>query len=279
GHRRAGCHRGDGAHSRRRADPAERAHAVRHGARAGLALLPHRRRVGVGDSGGRRVPAAGRAMSPRAGDMAADGAAQHERSHVSARTRPSDRHAHDHEHHEHDHDHGHGVHRTAAELRAIGRRRLTIVLALTAGFMLIEFIGGLLADSLALIADAGHMLSDAGALGLSIFALRFAPSPAPPEKTSGYLRIGMLAPPATGVALVVIALAIFWQAWQRLLHPEPVEGPLMLVVAAAGLAVNIVAALLLHGSAGHNLNVRGAYLHVLGDLLGSVGAIAAGLII
>lgn len=211
--------------------------------------------------------------------MAADGAAQHERSHVSARTRPSDRHAHDHEHHEHDHDHGHGVHRTAAELRAIGRRRLTIVLALTAGFMLIEFIGGLLANSLALIADAGHMLSDAGALGLSIFALWFARRPATPEKTYGYLRIEILAALANGVALVVIALAIFWQAWQRLLHPEPVEGPLMLVVAAAGLAVNIVAALLLHGSAGHNLNVRGAYLHVLGDLLGSVGAIAAGLII
>ena len=187
-------------------------------------------------------------------------------------------HTHDHDH-AHDHAHGPGHRHSAHDLRAVGRSRLGIVLALTAGFMLVEFIGGVLANSLALMADAGHMLSDAGALGLSIFALWFARRPATSAKSYGYLRIEILAALANGVALVVISLAIFWQAYRRLLAPEPVEGGLMLAVAAAGFVVNVIAALLLHRSAGHNLNVRGAYLHVLGDLLGSAGAIAAALII
>jgi cobalt-zinc-cadmium efflux system protein len=193
--------------------------------------------------------------------------------------RPND-HAHHPAHdHAHDHAHGPGIHHAREELRSLGRRRLTLVLGLTAVFMVVELVGGLLANSLALIADAGHMLSDVGALGLSIFALWFARRPATVEKSYGYLRIEILAALANGVALVVISLAIFWQAYLRFVTPEPVEGGLMLAVAAGGFSVNIVAALLLHGSAGHNLNVRGAYMHVLGDLLGSVGAIAAALII
>jgi cobalt-zinc-cadmium efflux system protein len=163
--------------------------------------------------------------------------------------------------------------------RELGRRRLLFVLALTFTFMVVEFFGGWLANSLALMADAGHMLSDVGALGLSIFALWFARRPATPAKTYGYLRLEILAALANGVTLVVIALAIFWQAYSRFRVPEPVEGRLMLGVAAAGLVVNIVAARLLHPSSEHNLNVRGAYLHVLGDLLGSVGAILAALVI
>ena len=145
--------------------------------------------------------------------------------------------------------------------------------------MVVEAVGGLLANSLALVADAAHMLSDVAALGLSAFALWFARRPATAQKSYGYLRIEILAALINGVTLVVLSLFIFWQAWQRLHSPEPIAGGLMLAVAVGGLLVNILAAFLLHGASGHSLNVRGAYLHVLGDLLGSVGAIAAAIII
>jgi len=145
--------------------------------------------------------------------------------------------------------------------------------------MAAEVVGGLLANSLALLADAAHMLADVAAVGLSLFALWFAQRPATPEKTYGYLRLEILAALVNGAALIVIALGIFYGAYQRLRSPEPVEGGLMLGVAVVGLAVNVAAAWLLHRSAGENLNVRGAYLHVLGDLLGSVGAIVAALVI
>jgi len=176
-------------------------------------------------------------------------------------------------------EHGRGHRHRRADIRALGRRRLTWVLALTAGFAVIEFLGAWLANSLALLADAGHMLSDVAAIALSVFALWFARRPATPEKTFGYLRTEILAALVNGTALVVIAVLISIQAWQRLRAPEPVAGGLMLAVAAIGLLVNIIAALLLHGSAGHSLNVRGAYLHVLGDLLGSIGAMMAAVII
>jgi cobalt-zinc-cadmium efflux system protein len=180
--------------------------------------------------------------------------------------------AHDHEHH---HDHGHH-HSHAHE---VSKKRLTLVLTITAIFMLVELAGGLLANSLALIADAAHMLTDVGALGLSLFVLWFSRRPARPEKTYGYLRLEILAALINGATLVVIAVAIFWQAYQRLLHPEPVEGVLMLGVAVAGMIVNLIAARLLHSSADHNLNLRGAYLHVIGDLIGSAGAIIAAVLI
>ena len=169
--------------------------------------------------------------------------------------------------HAHDHDH------------AVGKRRLKLVLALTSVFMIVEFAGGILANSLALIADAAHMLTDVGALGLSLFVLWFSRRPANTAKSYGYLRLEILAALLNGSVLIVLSLAIFWQAWLRIRAPEVIEGPLMLGVAIAGLIVNIVAAFTLHGSAEHNLNVRGAYLHVLGDLLGSVGAIIAALVI
>jgi cobalt-zinc-cadmium efflux system protein len=171
--------------------------------------------------------------------------------------------------HAHDHSHAHEV----------SKRRLTLVLSITAIFMIVELAGGLIANSLALVADAAHMLTDVGALGLSLFVLWFSRRPARPEKTYGYLRLEILAALINGVTLVVIAIAIFWQAYQRLRAPEPVEGGLMLGVAIAGLLVNIVAARLLHSSAEHNLNLRGAYLHVIGDLIGSIGAIVAALLI
>jgi cobalt-zinc-cadmium efflux system protein len=161
----------------------------------------------------------------------------------------------------------------------VGRKPLIIVLALTSVFMVVEFVGGVLANSLALMADAGHMLNDVAALALTWFALWFARRPATPEKTYGYLRMEILVALINGAALIGIAAVIYWQAWLRFSEPPEVEGTLMLVVATGGLIVNIIGAVLLHSSAAHNLNMRGAYLHVLGDLLGSVGAITAAILI
>lgn len=175
--------------------------------------------------------------------------------------------------------HHHEARRHRHDHRAAGRRRLTVVLILTGGFMVAELVGGLLANSLALLADAAHMLTDVGALGLSLFALWFAQRPATPHKTYGYLRIEILAALLNGAALVVVAFFIFREAYDRFLSPAEVRSGLMLAVAAGGLAVNVIAATVLHRSAGHSLNVRGAYLHVLGDMLGSVGAMAAAIVI
>ena len=180
--------------------------------------------------------------------------------------------------HSHAHAHGH-AHDHSHDHHAVSKKRLRIVLLLTAVFMVVEFVGGWLSNSLALMADAAHMLTDVAAIGLSLFVLWFSRRAVSVAKTYGYLRLEILAALLNGAALIVISLLIFWQAWQRLRVPELIEGPLMLAVAMAGLLVNIIAALTLHGSAEHNLNVRGAYLHVLGDLLGSVGAIAAAIVI
>lgn len=184
---------------------------------------------------------------------------------------------HDHVHHHHAHAHAHD--HSHSHAHDVSKRRLTFVLSITAIFMLVELIGGLLSNSLALIADAAHMLTDVGALGLSLFVLWFSRRPARPEKTYGYLRLEILAALINGVTLVVIALAIFWHAYQRLLVPEPVEGVLMLTVSTIGFLVNLVAARVLHSSAEHNLNLRGAYLHVIGDMVGSAGAILAAILI
>jgi len=189
-----------------------------------------------------------------------------------------------HSHAGHDHGHSHGLssdalaHRPSEGARA-GERSLRWVLALTGVFMIAEVVGGVIANSLALLADAGHMLTDFAAIALSLFAIWFARKPPTPDKTYGYLRLEILAALLNGATLFVIAGFIFYEAYHRLLDPVPVQGGVMLAVAGAGLVVNIVAALLLHRAAGESLNVRGAYLHVLGDLLGSVGAIAAALVI
>jgi cobalt-zinc-cadmium efflux system protein len=198
------------------------------------------------------------------------------------RRRGDDRHTHvrDHQHHDHDHDHDHANdHSHHDHLRELSRRRLIIVLAITSTFMVVEFVGGWLANSLALMADAGHMLNDVAALALTWFALWFSQRPATPAKTYGYLRMEILVALVNGAALILIALVIYWHAYHRLLQPQQVEGTLMLAVATGGLLVNIVGAVLLHSSSSHNLNMRGAYLHVLGDLLGSAGAITAAVII
>ncbi|MCG6954863.1 MAG: cation diffusion facilitator family transporter [Gemmatimonadetes bacterium] len=174
----------------------------------------------------------------------------------------------------HDHVHGQGV-----VIRGAEAGRLKWVLALTATFMVAEVAGGIVAGSLALLADAGHMLTDAGALGLSLFAMRMAERPANTEKTYGYVRLEILAALLNGAALVVITGLIVHEAWTRLHAPTPVRGGVMLVVAVLGLVVNAAGTVLLHGHARGNLNLRGAYLHVLSDLLGSLGAVGAGSVI
>ena len=179
--------------------------------------------------------------------------------------------------HERAHAHAHGPgHAHAAD---VGERALAAVLALTIAFTLAELVGGWLANSLALLADGAHMLADVAALALSLFALRFARRPATPEKSYGYVRLEILAALLNGALLLVIAVGIVWEAVRRLHRPEPVHAGILIGVASAGLVANIVSAFVLHRSAGESLNVRGAYLHVLGDLLGALGAILAGVII
>jgi len=185
--------------------------------------------------------------------------------------------------HDHSHHHGHAHPHDHGRREPVGRgevsTRLTWVLAITAVFMVAEAVGGVLSGSLALLADAGHMLTDVAALGLSVFAIRLSRRPPSTKRTFGYVRLEILAALVNGAALVVIAGLILSEAWERFSVPVVVDGGLMLGVATAGLVVNLVGARLLHDHAHDNLNVRGAYLHVLGDILGSVGAIAAGVVI
>jgi cobalt-zinc-cadmium efflux system protein len=152
-------------------------------------------------------------------------------------------------------------------------------MAITATFTLIEFVGGLLSDSLALMSDAGHMLTDTIALGLSLAAVRIALRPPTEEKTFGFLRAEILTAFINGSTLVVITLVIFYEAAQRLLNPPKIDAPLMLVVAAAGLAANAAGVFVLRDRSKSNLNVRGASLHMMGDLLSSVGVILGALLI
>ena len=172
------------------------------------------------------------------------------------------------------HSHGH----EHARLRA-DRRALALALALVASFMVVEVVAGLLAGSLAVLADAGHMLSDAASLALALFAAWLAGRPATPQRSFGYRRAEILAALANGVALVVVAIWIFVEAARRLSDPPEVVGGWVIVVGAVGLAVNLAAAAVLHGAGSHSLNVRGALLHVVADLWGSVGVIVAGIVI
>lgn len=187
--------------------------------------------------------------------------------------------AHSHSH-GHDHDHGGLGHAHGADLsNAANRRRLAIVLGLTLAYMVAEIVGGLLTGSLALLADAGHMLSDAGALALSFFALWIAQRPPDEDRTFGYHRAEILAALAHAVTLFAVAGFVVWEAIERFQSPPDVRGPLMLGVAVGGLLVNLVGLGVLHGGQSESMNVRGAWLHVLTDALGSVGVIvSAGLV-
>lgn len=169
--------------------------------------------------------------------------------------------------------HNHGG---AATGGAQNRKRLALVLGLVSLYMVAEVVGGLLTNSLALLADAGHMLSDAGALALSLFAIWIAQRPPTAERTYGYYRTEILAALANGATLVAISIYIFYEAWQRLGEPPHVQGGLMMGIAVGGLAVNLAGLWLLNAGRNESLNVQGAWLHVLTDALGSVGAIVAG---
>lgn len=183
--------------------------------------------------------------------------------------------SHDHHHDHHGHGHGHPHHDHAAGAPEV---RLRWALLLTAGFMLCEVVAGFLTGSLALIADAGHMLTDAGALALALYAAQASRREADVERTYGYGRARVLAAFVNGLALLVLSAWIAIEAAQRLADPKPILAGPMMIVAALGLGVNVAAYLILRGS--NDLNVRGALVHVLGDLLASVAAIlAAGLIL
>ena len=157
-------------------------------------------------------------------------------------------------------------------------QRLKWALAISALYFFAELIAGFLTNSLALLSDAGHMLSDIGAMALSLFAFRMAQRPATHHSTFGFHRVEILAALFNGLTLWLIVGIIFAAAYQRFFNPPMVESYGMMVVAVFGLVVNIAAAVILHAGHHHNLNVRGAFLHVLSDAIGSVGAIAAGLI-
>ena len=158
-------------------------------------------------------------------------------------------------------------------------RRVTIALVLTGTFMIVEVIGGILSGSLALLADAGHMLTDTMALALAAVAFRVSKRPGDSRLTYGYQRFQILAAFVNGLSLLVIVGWILFEAVQRVLTTPEVIGPTMLVVASAGLVVNIIAFAVLHGGDQDNLNIRGAALHVAGDLLGSVATIVAAIVI
>jgi cobalt-zinc-cadmium efflux system protein len=171
----------------------------------------------------------------------------------------------------HDHHHSHG------EKGNI--RRVQLALILTGVFMLVEVVGGILSGSLALLADAGHMLTDTMALALAAFAFRVSSRPADKRRSYGYQRFQIIAAFVNGLSLLVIVVWILFEAVMRLIEPPDVVGRTMLLVASAGLVVNIVVFAILHSGDQENLNIRGAALHVLGDLLGSVAAIIAALVI
>jgi len=168
--------------------------------------------------------------------------------------------------------------RHPAHARSTSRHSLTLTLIVTSVWFAVELLAGFYTNSLALLADAGHMLTDLAALSLSLFALKISARPPTNEKTFGYLRAEVLAALANGVILVLVGLFIAYEAYHRLLEPPEVKSKVMLAVAGVGLAANLVSARLLSRCDLENLNVRGAFLHVMGDIMGSVGAIIAGII-
>jgi len=158
------------------------------------------------------------------------------------------------------------------------KKRLAIVLGLTTAYLVAEVIGGLLTHSLALLADAGHMLTDVAGLAFALLAIRFAERPATPERTYGYYRIEILAALVNAVVLIGISLYILYEAYERFRNPPEVQSGGMLAVALVGLVVNIAGIYLLKSASEESLNMKGAYFEVLSDMLTSIGVIAAGII-
>ena len=177
----------------------------------------------------------------------------------------------------HHHGHEHGYHHDADSKS--NRKRLLLTLILAGGYMIAEIIGGIFSNSLSLLADAGHMFSDVASLALSCFAIWLADRPAGAQRTFGFYRAEIIVALVNGATLVVVAALIIKEAWERMTAPPEVAGVLMMWIAVGGLAVNIAGLVILHSGRDDNLNMRGAWLHVLSDALGSVAAIVAGLMI
>ena len=189
-------------------------------------------------------------------------------------------HSHSHgNHHNHGEGHAHGLEHGPRQASSGGKKDLLIALSITVLMMIAEVIGGLLSNSLALLSDAGHMLIDNISLVLSFFAMKFATMPATDKKTFGFYRLEILAALINGVTLVLISLYIIYEAYFRIVHPQPVQGTLMLVVAVIGLVANMIGAAVLMKHRHTNLNIHGAFLHILGDAAVSVGVIIGGIVI
>lgn len=185
---------------------------------------------------------------------------------------------HDHsQHHSHDHAHSHAGHPHAQA--NVSDRKMALAVMLTAAFVVGEAIAGWLGHSIALFSDAGHNFADALALGFSWYALRIANRPSSAQRTFGYHRVGILAALVNAMSLVVIAFLIAYEAVTRLMHPEPVHGAVMIGVAAAAVMINMTIAMWLQHGASHDLNVRSAYLHMIGDAASACAVIAAGVVV
>lgn len=185
--------------------------------------------------------------------------------------------------HAHGHAHGHGTPHGQAPGGATGRRRdvraLMVVLAITASFTVAELVGGLIADSMALVADAAHMLSDSASIALALGALWLAARPATARMSFGWRRAEILAALINGVTLVAVGIWVIVESVDRVGAAPDVRGGITLVIGLMGLVVNVVAAAILWRSGGESLNVRAALMHVLADLLGSVGVVVAAVVI
>ncbi len=192
---------------------------------------------------------------------------------------------HSHEDHDHSHEgHSHGGHSHGGggghdHARGANKKALAVVLSFTLTYMFAEIIGGFITGSLALLADAAHMASDNVALALALFAFWLADKPPTPNRSFGYKRGEILAALFNGVTIVAVSIWIFYEAYNRFQDPPEILGGWMMVVAVIGLIVNIAGAVILQRSAGENLNMQGALRHILADLLGSVGVIAAAVVI
>jgi cobalt-zinc-cadmium efflux system protein len=176
---------------------------------------------------------------------------------------------------------GYSIGKVIPAATAAGRykRRLSVALALTSTFMVLEVIGGFWTGSLALLADAAHMLTDAGGLALALIAIRFAERPRTPQNTFGYVRMEVLSALTNAVVLLLLTVYILYEAYQRFLSPPEIIGGPMLAVAVAGLIVNLISMKLLSAGSAESLNVKGAYFEVLADMLGSLGVIAAAAVV
>ena len=186
----------------------------------------------------------------------------------------TEEHPHEHEHgHEHQDAPGHGGHAEHDHTAGANEKSLKIALALTSLFLVVELAGGFIAHSLALLSDAAHMFTDTAALAIALLAIHIAKRPADSRRTFGYHRFEILAAAFNALLLLVVAAYILWEAWLRLKAPPEIQSTLMLGIAVVGLVVNLLSMKVLRSGQDESLNVKGAYLEVWADMIGSIGVI------